>query len=171
MFITAAFVRAAFAPCDKKKGSGTEIKDGVGDQSHRVQVTISCSDELSGCLLRTCIGIRLANSIAVASAVRLATYCDVLVPSADAPAVCSGCINTLQPSALAPTFIQSYKKKCQFNVLQTTFVLSTVESFTFQTRSPKLKLACTLTCVCTISHFCTSKDPSDTIKKKMTEKM
>lgn len=52
-----------------------------------------------------------------------------------------------------------------------TFVLSFVESFTSQTQSQIFILACTLAHVRTISHFCTSKDPSDTIKKKMTEKM
>lgn len=53
----------------------------------------------------------------------------------------------------------------------TTFALSGVESFASQTRSQVFMLACALARVRTISHFCTSKDPSDTIKKKMTEKM
>lgn len=50
-----------------------------------------------------------------------------------------------------------------------TFVLSTIKPFTSQTQSQIFLLACAL--AHTISHFCTSKDPSDTIKKKMTEKM
>lgn len=68
--------------------------------------------------------------------------------------------------------------KCGFNVMLTTFMLSSEQPFTPQ-KATKPYICADVRAhvracgggVRTILHFHASKDPSDTIKKKMTEKM